>query len=44
MKQMFATRRFDDALAGSPGLVDWLVEQTRHTLEFNQFLVDTMRA
>jgi uncharacterized protein (TIGR02453 family) len=44
MKQMFAMRRFDEKLAGSPELVDWLVEMTRHTLEFNQYLIDTMRA
>jgi uncharacterized protein (TIGR02453 family) len=44
MKQMFATRHFDDDLARSPELVDWLVDMTRHTHEFNQYLIDTMRA
>lgn len=44
MKQMFVTRRFDDELASSPKLVDWLVEMTRHTREFNQYLSDATRA
>jgi uncharacterized protein (TIGR02453 family) len=44
MKQMFASRSFDDDVATSPKLVDWLVEMTAHTLEFNQYLIDTMRA
>lgn len=44
MKQMFATKRFDDSLAQSPELVDRLVEMTAHTLEFNRYLIDTMRA
>lgn len=44
MKQMFTTRHFDEPLACSPGLVDRLVEMTAHTREFNQYLIDTMRA
>lgn len=44
MKQMFVSAKFDDKLAGSPELVDWIVDMTRASVEFNQFLVDTMRA
>jgi uncharacterized protein (TIGR02453 family) len=42
MKQMFVSKRFDDELAGSPKLVDWMVDVTRKTLEFNQFLIDAV--
>ncbi|MBC8144976.1 MAG: DUF2461 domain-containing protein [bacterium] len=44
MKQIFTSQRFDDELASSPKLVDWIVKMTAHTFEFNKYLIETMRA
>lgn len=44
MKQMFVSRRFDDELACSPKLVDWIIATTAHSNEFNTYLYDAMRA
>ncbi len=42
-KQMVTVRHFDDALATSRELVDWIVDVSRNMVDFNRFLHESIR-
>jgi uncharacterized protein (TIGR02453 family) len=41
--QMWVSQKFPDKLAGSRELVDWIVNKTRETAEFNGYLYEAIR-
>jgi uncharacterized protein (DUF2461 family) len=42
-KQMWAGVDFDEKLAGSRDLIDWIVDMTRRTVAFNSYLYRAIR-
>jgi uncharacterized protein (TIGR02453 family) len=42
-KQMWAGISFEDKLAGSRELIDWIVSNTQQIVEFNRYLHDAIR-